>query len=91
MGNLKTNKTKEEWWDLVDSVRNQPLESHSDKVIDIMNDDKDAKVTRLEVINHAKNDKPVGRILTLYKEMGHFENIELSYQDDGKTLKIFLT
>jgi len=91
MGNLKSNMTKEEWWDLVDSVRNQSLESHSDKVIDIMNNDKDAKVTRLEVINHAKNDKPVGRILTLYKEMGHFENIELSYQDDGKTLKIFLT
>jgi hypothetical protein len=56
-----------------------------------MNNDKDSKITRLEVINHAKNDKPVGRILTLYKEMGHFENIELSYQDDGKTLKIFLT
>ena len=91
MGNLKTNMTKEEWWDLVDSVHNKPLESHSDKVIDIMNNDKDVKVTRLEVINHAKNDKPVGRILTLYKEMGHFENIELSYQDDGKTLKIFLT
>jgi hypothetical protein len=91
MGNLKSNMTKEEWWDLVDSVRNQSPDSHSDKVIDIMNDDKDAKVTRLEVINHAKNDKPVGRILTLYKEMGHFENIELSYQDDGKTLKIFLT
>jgi hypothetical protein len=45
MGNLKTNMTKEEWWDLVDSVRNQPLESHSDKVIDIMNDDKDAKAS----------------------------------------------
>ena len=91
MGNLKSNMTKEEWWDLQDSVRNQPLESHSDKVIDIMNNDKDANITRLEIINHAKNDKPVGRILTLYKEMGHFENIELSYQDDGKTLKIFLT
>ena len=91
MGNLKSNMTKEEWWDLVDSVRNQSPDSHSDKVIDIMNDDKDAKVTRLEVINHAKNDKPVGRILTLYKEMGDFEHIELSYQDDGKTLKIFLT
>jgi len=25
---------------------------------------KESKVTRLEVINHAKNDKPVGRILT---------------------------
>ena len=48
------------------------------------------KITRLEVINHAKNDKPVGRILTLYKELGDFKSIELSYQDGGKTLKIFL-
>ena len=49
------------------------------------------KVTRLEVINHAKNDKPVGRILTIYKELGDFETIELSYQDGGRTLKIFLS
>jgi len=48
------------------------------------------KITRLEVINHAKNDRPVGRILTLYKELGDFKSIELSYQDGGKTLKIFL-
>ena len=51
---------------------------------------KESKVTRLEVINHAKNDKPVGRILTLYKELGDFEQIELAYQDGGKTLKIFI-
>jgi hypothetical protein len=49
-----------------------------------------SKITRLEVINHAKNDKPIGRILTLYKELEDFENIEISYQDDGRTLKIFL-
>lgn len=48
------------------------------------------KITRLEVINHAKNDRPVGRILTLYKELGDFKSLELSYQDGGKTLKIFL-
>jgi hypothetical protein len=47
-------------------------------------------ITRLEVINHAKNDRLVGRILTLYKELGDFKSIELSYQDGGKTLKIFL-
>lgn len=56
----------------------------------IPNQLKESKVTRLEVINHAKNDKPVGRILTLYKELGDFEQIELSYQDGGKTLKIFI-
>jgi hypothetical protein len=48
------------------------------------------EITRLEVINHAKNDKPVGRLLTLYKELGHFQQVDLSYQDDCKTLKIFL-
>ena len=48
------------------------------------------EITRLEVINHAKNDKPIGRILTLYKELGDFNSIELSFQDGRRTLKIFL-
>lgn len=48
------------------------------------------EITRLEVINHAKNDKPIGRILTLYKELGDFNSIELSFQDGKRTLKIFL-
>jgi hypothetical protein len=48
------------------------------------------EVTRLEIINHAKNDHPVGRILTLYKDLGDFKSIELSYQDGKRTLKIFL-
>ena len=51
---------------------------------------KEVVITRLEVINHAKNDKPIGRILTLYKELGDFTSIELSYQDGKRTLKIFL-
>ncbi len=51
----------------------------------------ETKITRLEVINHASNiNNPIGRILTLYKELGHFNNIEISIQDDGKTMKIFL-
>ena len=50
----------------------------------------EVQITRLEIINHAKNEKPIGRILTLYKELGDFEHIELSYQDGGRTLKIFL-
>ena len=53
-------------------------------------EEKTVEITRLEVINHADNDKPIGRILTLYKELGDFNSIELSYQDGGKTLKIFL-
>ena len=48
-------------------------------------------LNRLEIINHASNKKPYGRILTLYKEWRDFEEIELSFQDDNKTLKIFLT
>ena len=51
---------------------------------------KEIDITRLEVINHAKNDHPIGRILTLYKELGDFISIELSYQDGKRTLKIFL-
>ena len=49
------------------------------------------KITRLEVINHAKNDKPIGRILTLYKELNDFDFLELELQDQGRTLKIFLS
>ena len=48
------------------------------------------EINRIEVINHAKNDKPIGRLLGLYKEFGHFEKVEFSVQDDGQTLKIFL-
>lgn len=48
------------------------------------------KITRLEVINHAKNNYPVGRMLTLYQELGDFDSIEISIQDGGRTMKIFL-
>ena len=41
----------------------------------------DALVTRLEVIKE-------GRILTQYLE--HDEKLELSYQDGGRTLKVFI-
>ena len=51
---------------------------------------KEIEITRLEIINHAKNDHSIGRLLTLYKEMGDFNSIELCYQDGKRTLKIFL-
>ena len=54
------------------------------------NEEKEVEVTRFEVINHADNDWPIGRILTMYKEMENFQEIEVSYQDGGRTLKIFL-
>jgi len=50
-----------------------------------------AEITRFEVINHASNDLAFGRMLTMYKDMEHFKSIELSYQDGGKTLKVFLS
>jgi hypothetical protein len=55
-----------------------------------LNKEKKNKITRLEVINRAKNNHSIGRILTLYKELGDFNSIEMSMQDDGKTMKIFL-
>ena len=52
---------------------------------------RESKVDRLEIINHSNaKDKRIGRLLTLYKLLDDFENIELSYQDGGRTLKIFL-
>ncbi len=50
----------------------------------------ETKINRIEVINHATNELPIGRLLALYKLMGDFESIEISVQDGGKTLKIFL-
>ena len=48
------------------------------------------KITRIEVINHAQNEMSIGKILSLHKELNDFENIEISVQDQGRTLKIFL-
>jgi hypothetical protein len=49
-----------------------------------------SKITRIEVINHADNNKPIGRLLTLYKEMGDFHTVDISIQDAGQTMKLFL-
>jgi hypothetical protein len=52
---------------------------------DIIRGDKESnKVTRLEVIDHSENG--VGRAYTKYD----IKSLELSYQDDGRTLKIFI-
>ena len=56
----------------------------------IMKEIDDTIITRVEVINHARNNKPTGRLLTLYKILNDFQSVELSVQDNGKTLKIFL-
>ena len=65
-----------------EAVPSAPLIQHGNGAI---------HVNRLEVINHCKNKYPFGRIFTLYKEMDDFNEIELSYQDGGETLKIFLS
>ena len=56
----------------------------------IMKEIDETKINRVEVINHAANDHPVGRLLVLYKEKLDFEGVAISIQDDGRTLKIFL-
>lgn len=44
------------------------------------------KVTRVEVIDH-QSDPMIGRAYTKY----NCQNVELSLQDDGRTLKIFIS
>lgn len=83
MGNLKSNKTKEEWDMLLDMAKENLAQK-----INTLNGDSNSKITRLEIINHADNGMVKGRLLTLYGNQ--FNNIELSYQDNGQTLKIFL-
>ena len=47
------------------------------------------KVNRLEVINHSDNNLPIGLAFVFYAKEG--EEIKLEYQDDGRTIKIFIT
>lgn len=47
-------------------------------------------VKRLEIINHAKNNLEIGRILTL-RAGKDFTVLDASIQDDGLTIKIFLS
>jgi hypothetical protein len=54
------------------------------------NNKKEVEVTRFEVINHAGNDKPIGRILSMFKELDDFQEIQVQYQDGGRTIKVFL-
>ncbi len=44
------------------------------------------KVTRVEVINHSKNAKPLGRAFVKHD----CENVEIQLQDNERTLKIFI-
>lgn len=46
-------------------------------------------VKRLEIINHAKNNLEIGRVLTL-RAGEDFTVLDAQLQDGGSTLKIFL-
>lgn len=46
---------------------------------------RDDNVTRFEVIDHTEEAAPVGRIVVKYDV-----RVERNYQDDGRTLKVFL-
>lgn len=48
------------------------------------------KINRIELINHAENKFEIGRMLVLYENLGHFKGVDISIQDDGQTMKIFL-
>lgn len=77
MGNLRQKYTDEEWDELVEKSKNFKVSVQPTK----------NKVTRFEVIDFSNSKDPVGRAYV----KRNFKNIELSYQDDGKTLKIFIT
>lgn len=47
-------------------------------------------VKRLEIINHAKNNLEIGRVLTLYAGRD-FTVLDAQLQDGGSTIKIFLS
>lgn len=48
-------------------------------------------VSRLEVINHARNSHAVGRILVMNKESEDFTVVDAEFQDGNRTLKIFIS
>ena len=45
------------------------------------------KISRIEVINHAKNTYSVGRLLTLYKELEDFDSLEIARQEAMKSTR----
>jgi hypothetical protein len=51
-----------------------------------------SKLTRLEVINHAGTSEHIryGRAFSAHKELGEFDTLSISIQDNGRTIKIFL-
>ena len=67
------------------NLNQNKMEEKKQKQLDLTN------ITRLEVINHAKNSHRIGRILTMYKETEDFTVVDAEFQDGGRTLKIFIS
>jgi hypothetical protein len=67
-----------------------PLEYILSEYKKLKESENSVEITRFEVINHGNKSLGIGRILTLYQEIGDFNSIELSFQDGGRTLKVFL-
>ena len=65
-------------------LREQALELEKQQQLDLTN------ITRLEVINHASNRHSIGRILTMY-ETKDFTVVDAQFQDENRTLKIFIS
>jgi hypothetical protein len=77
-----SDKDKFVWHSLLEQAKEMEAKQQQ---LDLTN------INRLEVINHASNSHPIGRVLTMYKKTGDFTVVDAEFQDDGKTLKIFIS
>ena len=77
-----TDKDKLTWHSLLETALEMEAKQQQ---LDLTN------ITRLEVINHAKNNHRIGRLLTMYKETEDFTVVDAEFQDGGRTLKIFIS
>jgi len=80
MGNLKSNKTKEEWNDLVDKTQ-----SHSDQLIDIMNNDVNMKGELIKsehgwMISYTENGEAKGVSLH-YEDVDYIRELEFTFDN----------
>lgn len=69
---------------MVQRTNKELLEQISKYILSLEHEMDDANYMRFEVIDHTK--EKLGRVLSKYDV-----NVELSVQDDGRTLKVFLT
>ena len=85
MGNLKSNKTKEEWDDLVNKTQ-----SHSDQLIDIMNNDVNMKGELIKsehgwMISYTENGEAKGVSLH-HDDIEFIEQTKFTFDDIEATI-----